>query len=202
MSEFFSGVTFSQQRVTPADTAVFQRAVLSDGIITGCGLSYSGYTLTMAPGELVACGRAFKHVSSQNWPVVDSTSGFARLVLTIDLTRTASKVIFDQVVDSLEYASSIDGFPDLEQSDVNAAGTRYQVVACVVSLGVGGITGIVSSLSRAKVLGSPEGAGALTELLSAGYMVLSDKQIVESIEAIPADAPEGAFFVIPIGEAE
>ena len=45
-------------------------------------------------------------------------------------------------------------------------------------------------------------SATLTAILSAGYMVLSNKQIVESIEAIPADAPEGAFFVIPIGEAE
>ena len=197
MSEFFSGVTFSQQRVTPADTAVFQRAVLSDGILTGCGLSYSGYTLTMAPGELVACGRAFKHVSSQNWAVVDATSGFARLVLTIDLTRTASKVSFDQIVDSVEYASSVDGFPDLEQADVNASGTRYQIVVCVVSLGVGGITGIVSSLRRAKVWGVPEGADALTALLAAGYMQLSGYQIVASVEDIPADAPVNAVFLVP-----
>lgn len=40
----------------------------------------------------------------------------------------------------------------------------------------------------------------LTELLAAGYMRLSSYQIVASEEAIPADAPEGAVFFIPVEE--
>ena len=140
----FTGVTFAEQKVTPSDDAIVRRAMLADGILSGCGLSYSGSTLTMAAGHLMACGRQIRHPSSQNWAVVDATSGYARLLLTIDLSRTATKEVFEQVVDTIEYATSPDGFPELEQADINVAGTRYQIEVCVVSLGTGGISGIVS----------------------------------------------------------
>lgn len=148
MSGNFTGVTFRYQAVSPTDDAIIRRALLEDGILVGCALSYSGSTLTMASGQLLVCGRQIAHPSTQNWPVVDATSGYARLLLTIDLTRTATKDVFDQVVDTIEYASSIDGFPELEQSDINGSGTKYQIPLCTVALGSGGITGIVSQLSE------------------------------------------------------
>lgn len=154
---FFAGVTFAEQSVTPSDDAIVRRAILPDGILTGCAISYSGSTLTMASGQLMVCGRQIKHVTAQNWAVVDATSGYARLVLTIDLTRTSTEEVFDQVIDSIEYASAEDGFVELDQSDINTSGNRYQVAVCVVSLGTGGITGIVSQLGKSAV----DGSGAL-----------------------------------------
>ena len=35
----FTGVTFAEQRVTPADDAQIRRAILPDGILSGCELS-------------------------------------------------------------------------------------------------------------------------------------------------------------------
>lgn len=157
MSENFRGVTFAEQSVTPADDAIVRRAILPDGILTGCEISYSGSTLTMAAGYIIACGRMFQHIAAQNWAVVDATSGFARLVLTIDLTKTATEDTFNQIESSIEYAAAEDGFVDLEQSDINLSGTRYQIAAAVVSLGTGGITGIVSQLALSRV----EGGGGL-----------------------------------------
>ena len=146
MSENFRGVTFAEQGVTPADDAIVRRAILPDGTLTGCEISYSGSMLTMAAGYIIACGRTFQHTTAQNWAVVDATSGFARLVLTIDLAKTATESTFDQINTAIEYATSEDGFVALEQQDINLSGTRYQIVAAVVSLGTGGITGIVSQL--------------------------------------------------------
>lgn len=150
MSTNFTGVTFAQQKVLPSDDAIIRRAILPDGVLYGCDMSYSGSTLTMAAGQLLVCGRQIRHPSSQNWAVVDATSGFARLLLTVDMTLTSTKEVFEQVVDSIEYASAEDGFPDLEQTDINVSGSRYQIVVCVVSLGAGGITGIVSQLEKSK----------------------------------------------------
>lgn len=154
MSKNFTGVTFAKQKVTPSYDAIVRRALLTDGTLTGCDISYSGSTLTMAAGQLMICGRQIVHPASQNWSVTGQTSGFARLILTIDLTRTSTKDTFDQVVDSIQYASDADGFETLEQTDINTTGTKYQVDVCVVSLGPGGITGIVSQLDRS------EGGGA------------------------------------------
>ena len=153
MSTDFSGVTFQQQKISPSDDGLIRRKLLADGILYGCDMSYSGTTLTMAAGQLMICGRQIRHPAAQNWAVVDATSGYARLVLTIDLTRTSTKDTFDQVLDTIEYASSLDGFTALETSDINISGTRYQVVLCVVSLGTGGITGITDKLQSIEAAG-------------------------------------------------
>lgn len=150
----FAGVTFAEQKVTPSYDAVVRRAGLTDGILSGCLLSYSGSTLTMAAGSLLAAGRQIHHTAASNWAVVDATSGYARLVLTIDLTQAATKDSFEQISAEIQYASSVNGFSSLTQNDINGTGTKYQVAVCVVSLGTGGISGIVSSLpssvARAK----------------------------------------------------
>lgn len=153
MSTNFSGTTFAYQRVSPIADAVVRRAVLEDGILTGCIISYSGSTLTVTDGFLIASGRQFKHLITENWPVVGATSGYARLLFTIDLSRTATLETFDQIDTTIEYASSLDGFLPLIQEDILAAGTKYQLPICVVSLGSYGITGIVSKLAQASLRG-------------------------------------------------
>lgn len=144
----FAGVTFANQHLAPADDAAVRRAILTDGILTGCDFSFSGASLTMAPGYLILCGRQINHTESQSWDMSGETSGFARLLLTIDLSRTATEAEFDQVVDSIEYADTVEAFPPLVQEDINASGTRYQVAASVVSLTAGGISGIVAQLDK------------------------------------------------------
>lgn len=156
MSEYFTGITFPEQKVTPSHDAIIRRATLADGILHGCDLSYSGYTLTMGAGVMIACGRQFSHTSVQNWAVSGATSGYARLVLTIDTTRASTKKNFDQIVDSIEYASALDGFLALQQQDINQSGTIYQMVVCVVSLGAGGITGIVDQIGATGVVNKPK----------------------------------------------
>ena len=168
MSANFTGVTFPNQKVTPANDAVIRRAIFDDGILTGCDLSYSGSTLTMTAGQLMICGRQIIHPSSQNWAVTEATSGYARLVLTIDVTRTSTKDTFDQVVDEIQYATDANGFADLTTADINATGTRYQVAVCVVSLGPGGITGIASKLDMTEGGGA---GGVLTVTVIPGELV-------------------------------
>ena len=193
MSTNFTGVTFAKQKVTPADDAIVRRAILPDGILTGCALSYSGSTLTMAAGQLMVCGRQIKHPSAQNWAVSDATSGYARLLLTIDLTRTASKETFDQVVDTIEYATSADGFSELEQSDINSAGTKYQIAVCVVSLGTGGITGIVEELEKSEA-----SAGKLFAVIGVTYPAGLTCTCTNGSKTLTAKDTSGkALFVIP-----
>lgn len=157
MSTNFPGGTFSYQKVTPSEDAAVRRAVLDDGILYGCELRYSGSTLTMGAGLLFLCGRVVRHPKEQHWPVVDAASGYARLILSVDLSRTATADVFDQVVDSIEFANTLDGFTPLTQEEINAGGILYQAAVCVVSLGAAGITGIVEALDvldgKPKMLG-------------------------------------------------
>ena len=189
MSANFTGVTFPNQKVTPANDAVIRRAIFDDGILTGCDLSYSGSTLTMTAGQFMICGRQIIHPSSQNWAVTEATSGYARLVLTIDVTRTSTKDTFDQVVDEIQYATDANGFADLTTADINATGTRYQVAVCVVSLGPGGITGIASKLDMTEGGGA---GGVLTVTVSPGELVTVSNS--DNSQAKAANASGVAVF--------
>ena len=189
MSANFTGVTFPYQKVAPANDAVIRRAIFDDGILTGCDLSYSGSTLTMTAGQLMICGRQIIHPSSQNWAVTGATSGYARLVLTIDVTRTSTKDTFDQVVDEIQYATDANGFADLTTADINATGTRYQVAVCVVSLGPGGITGIASKLDMTEGGGA---GGNLKVIALAGVAVTVTKG--SKVKQKVADAAGVAMF--------
>lgn len=195
MSANIRGITFAEQTVTPADDAIVRRAMLSDGILSGCSITYSGSTLTLAAGYMIACGRIFQITAARNWAVVDATSGVARLVLTIDLTKTATESAFDQISFGIEYASAENGFVNLTQDDINVAGARYQVTVAVVSLGAGGITGIISKLENA------EGGGGLNFKVVAGLTqpgsatentiwVMTDKISGWIFSAVQPEAPE------------
>ena len=193
MSSNFAGVTFENQAATPSDDAVIRRAILSDGILDGCELSYTGSTLTMAAGQMMICGRQVKHTSTQNWAVADETTGYARLLLTTDLTRTSTKDTFDQVVDTIEYASSIDGFASLVQEDINASGTRYQIVAAVVSLAAGGISAIVDKLGQ-----SSSSLGSVYAVIDTTYPEGATCTCTNGTKTFTAPDTSGqALFIVP-----
>ena len=148
----FTGVTFANQHLSPKDDAAVRRAILTDGMLTGCELSFSGTSLNMASGYLLICGRQIKHTASQSWDITQQSSGFARLLLTIDLSLTATEDVFDQVELAVEYADTEDGFPALEQEDINNSGTVYQVAIAVLSLGPEGISDIVRQLEPCEYM--------------------------------------------------
>lgn len=146
MSDYFKGVTFPWQEVTPSDDAIVRRAVLHDRRLSGCGLNYSGSTLSMAAGVLIVCGRLFRHTAKQTWSVTGAKSGYARLLLTIDVTKASTEDVFEQISIDLEYSSAVDGFSVLRQDDINGSGTIYQTPICVVSLNSSGIKGFESTI--------------------------------------------------------
>ena len=113
MSDYFKGITFPWQEVTAADDAIVRRAALPDRRLTGCELSHVGSTLTMTAGSMLVCGRQFRHTAAQSWLLTGAASGFARLLLTIDVTKASTEDAFEQVSASVEYATAVDGFPVL-----------------------------------------------------------------------------------------
>lgn len=185
----FSGVTFAKQNVTPADDGLIRRALISDGILTGCNFSYSGYTLSMRAGALIVCGRQIRHPSAQNWAVVGAKSGYARLVLDIDLTKSSTKELFEQVSTTLEYATDEAGFTELIQEDLNVSGSHYQIALCVVSLGEAGITGIVSQLDSAA------GTGGNFSVVGGLTQPTSPKENMIWVKADVKKAPKYVFAV-------
>ena len=174
----FAGVTFTGQTAAPSDDALLMQTILNDGVLYGCALDYAGFTLSMAAGQLIACGRNIRHPDAESWAVIGGTSGYARASLSIDLSKAVSAETFDQIDVSIDYASTPDGFPALEQSEINVSGVKYQMELCVVSLSTGGITGIVRQLPRASLKAGPD---FLSALFAAGYTKLSPYQIVAEL---------------------
>lgn len=144
-----NGITFSNQAVTPKDDGQLRSHIMQDGILSGCAMSYSAATFSLGAGYLIAAGRLMRVPATVYLAVDQATSGFARVLLTIDLTATATKDEFDQAQLSVEYSSTQTGFASLVQGDVNGSDTKYQTVLAVLPLGTGGITGIASKISEA-----------------------------------------------------
>lgn len=145
-----TGITFANQKITPSDDGRLYGAMLADGILTGCGITFAAATLSVAAGSLLIGTRELR-TSGETLSVTGATSGYARVIIDIDLTRAATKTSFEQAQFQIQYAASLDAFAALEQQDINTAGTHYQTVFCVLSLGTAGITGVVSSLASARV---------------------------------------------------
>ena len=145
-----TGITFANQKITPSDDGRLYGAMLADGILTGCGITFAAATLSVAAGSLLIGTRELR-TSGETLSVTGATSGYARVIIDIDLTRAATKTSFEQAQFQIQYAASLDAFAALEQQDINTAGTHYQAVFCVLSLGTAGITGVVSSHASARV---------------------------------------------------
>lgn len=145
-----TGITFANQKITPSDDGRLYGAMLADGILTGCGITFAAATLSVAAGSLLIGTRELR-TSGETLSVTGATSGYARVIIDIDLTRAATKTSFEQAQFQIQYAASLDAFASLEQQDINTAGTHYQAMFCVLSLGTAGITGIVSALASARV---------------------------------------------------
>lgn len=145
-----TGITFANQKITPSDDGRLYGAMLADGILTGCGITFAAATLSVAAGSLLIGTRELR-TSGETLSVTGATSGYARVIIDIDLTRAATETSFEQAQFQIQYAAALDAFASLEQQDINTAGTHYQVVFCVLSLGTAGITGVVSSLASARV---------------------------------------------------
>ena len=154
-----TGITFANQKITPSDDGRLYGAMLADGILTGCGITFAAATLSVAAGSLLIGTRELR-TSGETLSVTGATSGYARVIIDIDLTRAATKTSFEQAQFEIQYADSVSAFPALIQQEITGSGTHYQSAFCVVSLGTAGITDIVSRLGSAVIHVSSGGTGA------------------------------------------
>lgn len=138
------GITFKEQGVSPEADGRLYSAIFYDGVLHGCSITNSGYTLTLGTGYLMACGRLIRVSAVQNYACNGAADGFARLVMTIDLNASATDISFKQVDASIEYASAAGGFGTLTQQDLNdGTSALYQLELARVSLSSGGISNIM-----------------------------------------------------------
>lgn len=174
MSIYLPGVTFPSQRVTPSDDGAVFAACISDGLYGGT-ITTSGTSLRLTVGKIVACGRVIR-IASQTDIAMTQTSGNARLVLTIDKSKSAA----EQVALDVQYGS--DTLTSLTQQDINGSGTKYQVALCLAGL----------SSSATTILwtcGPAHGKGkGITVQLPAGSANWPDNQHTAYVSGVTANS--------------
>ena len=197
-----TGVTFANQKITPSDDGRLYGGILSDGILTGCAVTFAAATLSIAAGSMLIGTRELR-TSGETLSLTGATSGYARVIVDIDLTRAATKTSFEQAQLQIQYAASQSAFPALVQQDINAAGTHYQAIFCVVSLGSAGITAVVSKLATARIASGRLGNGAVqTANLGDGVVTRAKlaqdaigKKVDWAANSTPISAAYNGYFV-------
>ena len=180
------GVTFENQLLAEMDDGNLQEFLLRDGILRGLGLSYNGSNLTIGSGYLIAAGRLIGNDSALTI-AVPASSGYARIVLVIDLTGTATESVFTQLSTRVDSAASVSGFPDLVQGDINGGvDTTYELALAIVATSASGITGIESQL----------GAAGLNPILGEAAVTASAQGVIKLGTATPT-AGTGANQTAP-----
>lgn len=190
----FQGINFSSQHIVPSDDGRLYEAIFEDGALHGCELSYVGAALTIGAGYLMIGGREIEITEDEVFNLNEATSGYAQLVMTIDLTQTATIGAFNQVSIDVRYASTEAGFASLIQDDINGAGTKYQQQLALVSLGTGGITGIVAGMPSASL----KGAGRVFSIIAVTYPAGSVCTCSDGTTTLTARDTSGkALFNVP-----
>lgn len=151
MSSQIHGINFDNQVVSAKDHGRMFQCLLTDGILTGCTMSYSGKNVTIGAGYLLVAGREMKLTSTATVSVAGATTGYARVVVTVDLSKEASTTNFEQANFSVSYASTATGFPSLAKDDVNNTGTKYEFEMCTVRLTTTGVSGFYRRASTAML---------------------------------------------------
>lgn len=176
-----NGVNFENQEFTPSSDCAIWRRCVHDGILQGMAITAAGSGIRVAAGWLMAGGKELQLPAAITVPATEQTSGFARLVVNVDLSKTSTEQSFQQGWISIEYAATRAGFPSLSTGDLAGSGTVYQMQLCVVSLGTAGVTGIVSTCGYARA----HALGVQLTLTAAGW---ANKQQTVRCDGVTDDA--------------
>lgn len=178
-----NGVNFENQEFTPSSDCAIWRRNVHDGILQGMAITAAGSGIKVAAGWLMAGGKELQLPAQITVPATDQTSGFARLVVNVDLSKTSTEQRFQQGWISIEYANSRAAFPALTKDDLAGSGTVYQMQLCVVTLGTAGVTGIVSTCGPAHA----HAAGVQLTLPASGW---ANNQQTVRCDGVTADPDE------------
>lgn len=145
------GVNFTDQEFTPSSDCALWRNCCTDGQITGAESVVDGSTLTLTAGWIMAGGKQLCLDAPVSIPLTGLSNGFARLVVNIDLSETATETVFNQAWIEVQYAATEAAFPALTRGDLTASGTLYQCEYCRCVLSNGAISSVsVLAASRPK----------------------------------------------------
>lgn len=136
------GIVYDLQNIAANDLAsiFWMMGNKRDGIIKGCTMTYTSSAISLAAGYFSARGHLTKlsGVTSVSLPAVNSGTLYCNLVYEIDLSQTASALVFTQ--GSFKILTSNSAYPTPTQEDLDNGGDIYQMSFAKFVLGTGGIT--------------------------------------------------------------
>jgi len=143
-----NGITFDKRIVKSRDDARIREKMLSDGILAGCDMTYSGKDLTIGVGYFLIKGRELEVSQPETVPSnTTEPNGYGRLRLVLDLAAEPSETVFTQYRWEWDYQAANSGWPALTQDDINdGTHTEYEAVICIVSFASSNISGVVSQI--------------------------------------------------------
>lgn len=142
------GITYDNQGPTAASHGDFFSTTHSDGILSGCALTFSGNTVHIAAGRIVTAGRLCE-LESATEIRMSNTTGVSRIVLQTDLSREATVTSFEQLSFIVQNAASVSALPALITEDINQGrGLIYQAEICVVGFANSQISSFLRRIGR------------------------------------------------------
>ena len=146
------GITFDNQVVTAKDHGRLFHCLLRDGVVSGCGITKTNTSITVGAGYLLVAGRLIRITAAQTlYITLPSSPGYFRVLVTVNLTGTATTTDFAQVSLTTEFSRSLTDFRELTQEDVNGSGTLYEYELCIVYSLTSGITYITRQPTPASI---------------------------------------------------
>lgn len=161
-----NGITFDKRIVNSRDDARIREKMLSDGILAGCDMTYSGKDLTIGAGYFLIKGRELEVSQPETVPSnTTETNGYGRLRIVLDLTAEPSETNFTQYRWEWDYQAANSGWPALTQEDINdGTHNEYEAEFCIVKFTSGNISSVVSQLPTGEITVNTAAAPALGTL--------------------------------------
>ena len=157
------GVIYQNQKVSAEDHAALFQMFISDGILSGCGVSKLRNVLTISSGMFVLAGRLSKIIGSEQITIPDTIrSTTVRLTGVIDLTQSATKTEFHQFSFRLDAASG-GTYPALRKENINTGnGQYYEVEWAILTIDSdGNIANVETKIGNSE--GTTPGGGGGSE---------------------------------------
>lgn len=117
------GLFFKDQLLGARGLGAFGAAALSDGILNGCEVTISGSTATISPGHIIIGGRVIRIANAIE--VGSIGAAFTSITATVDLTKTSTKSLFQQVTLGIVTGDTLDDVLTEDTNDINLSATTH-----------------------------------------------------------------------------
>ncbi|NMA06581.1 MAG: hypothetical protein GX928_02545 [Ruminococcaceae bacterium] len=165
------GATFDNQIVKAKYDGALFGYQYGDGSLLGCTISNTATTITIQEGILLVGGRIIANDGALAINLIDPiTNGYFRVILQIDLNKTATQTEFEQVEILQQYKATIAEFAALTQEDINGTGKIYQMEIGIYEISSQQIVTVVSTFGAVETKADeamPKAGGTFTGRVNA-----------------------------------